>query len=345
MNAVRLPVSTTNFIIPLAGVLLEWSLVGIVAAMIVTRFITLGIFVIMGLRLHPGLRRRSAYRGSILAEVLGFGGWVTVSSMISPVLVYADRFIIGGVLTVAAVTFYTAPHEVVTRLTILPTSLVATLFPAFSGLVADQRSTLNRMTARAVKVLLMGVGLALVVLTTSAHDILRLWLGSDFAAASAPVLRLLAVGLLANALAYVPAALIQAQGRPDVPAKFHLVELPIHLLVLWLLIGQWGIAGAAAAWSLRMLLDAVLLFSAAHALGLIELQVVFGRRTQGMLALLLVAAVGASALTALAPFLWQRVGATVAALLLVGTLGWRRLFSPQERLWLRGLVPSRLRAS
>src|ERR1019366_6950398 len=58
-----------------------------------------------------------------------------------------------------------------------------------------------------------------------------------------------------------PFAFIQGVGRPDLTAKFHLIELPLYLLVLWLLTKQWGIAGSAAAGTRRAVFDATALFA------------------------------------------------------------------------------------
>ncbi|MDQ6769172.1 MAG: flippase, partial [Gemmatimonadota bacterium] len=74
------------------------------------------------------------------------------------------------------------------------------------------------------------------------------------------------VGLIFNAVAFVPTTFIAAFGRPDLSAKFHLLELPIHIPLAWWLVAQYGIAGAATAWSMRVALDAGLLFGAADRL-------------------------------------------------------------------------------
>ncbi|WP_254388635.1 polysaccharide biosynthesis C-terminal domain-containing protein [Thermanaeromonas sp. C210] len=96
-----------------------------------------------------------------------------------------------------------------------------------------------------------------------AHDALGLWLGSDFATESSRVLQILGIGVLFNSLAQIPYTLLQGVGRPDVPAKFHLLELPLYVGIAWFLINRWGITGAAASWALRVTLDAALLFGAA----------------------------------------------------------------------------------
>jgi hypothetical protein len=43
-------------------------------------------------------------------------------------------------------------------------------------------------------------------------------------------------------------------------AKFHLMELPIYVVMLFFLAKSWGITGVAVAWLLRVTIDAFLLF-------------------------------------------------------------------------------------
>lgn len=331
VNAVRAPVSATNFLLPLIGVWLAWTLPGIVIAMVAMRFVTLAAFAAMALRVHPALARRPAADRALSRELISFGGWITVASLVTPILIYADRFAIGGMLTVAAVTFYAAPHEVMTRLTLLPSSLVATLFPAFSAVSAGGRAELERLLGLAVKALLLAVGPLLVVLAILAPELLHLWLGEEFARASTPVLRLLALGLLANALAYVPSALIQARGRPDVTALLQLAELPAHLVLLWLFVGWWGITGAAAAWSLRMVLDAALLFGAAHRLRIVSVPAALGRRVPEALLAVLGLAVAGMAAAAAAPGVLPTLGIAALALAAAATWVGGRLFTAAER--------------
>ena len=66
-----------------------------------------------------------------------------------------------------------------------------------------------------------------------------------------------------NSLAYIPYYLLQGVGRPDLTAKFHLLELPIHIALVWFMVTHFGLPGAALAWTLRVTLDFVLLLVAA----------------------------------------------------------------------------------
>jgi O-antigen/teichoic acid export membrane protein len=70
----------------------------------------------------------------------------------------------------------------------------------------------------------------------------------------------LSLGLWINSQAFVPFSLLQAQGRPDVVAKFHLLEILPFICLLWVMLNNLGITGAAIAWSARVALDTGLLF-------------------------------------------------------------------------------------
>jgi O-antigen/teichoic acid export membrane protein len=201
-----------------------------------------------------------------LRRLLRFGGWLTVSNIIGPLMVYLDRFVIGAVVSLSAVAFYTTPFEVVTKLWIFPIALGTTLFPAFAVANTQER-------ARTADLFAQGIGLMFAVMVPLAFAIialapegLQLWLNDDFAAKSTTVARLLACGVLVNALAFVPMAFIHGTGRTDLTATVHLAELPFYVALLWLLTNQFGIDGAAMAWVIRAGVDCVALFWVASAL-------------------------------------------------------------------------------
>jgi O-antigen/teichoic acid export membrane protein len=161
------------------------------------------------------------------------------------------------------VTYYVVPFEIVARLSIIPISLSITLFPAFSTLKETKdRYKLGMLFAYSIKYILLILGPIVIVIELFAKEILQIWLGAEFAMKSPIILQLLAFAVLINSLGQIPFALLQGLGRPDVPAKFHLFELPVYTVGAWLLINHWGIVGAAVAWTIRVTLDAILLYMA-----------------------------------------------------------------------------------
>jgi O-antigen/teichoic acid export membrane protein len=106
--------------------------------------------------------------------------------------------------------------------------------------------------------------------------LMALWLGPIYATRGATSLAILAVGMLIIGLAHVPGIFLYGQGRPELPAIFSLLELPIYIALAWWLVRAYGVTGAALAWTLRVTLDAVLLFAAARKIGRFRLRVLLG---------------------------------------------------------------------
>jgi O-antigen/teichoic acid export membrane protein len=120
-----------------------------------------------------------------------------------------------------------------------------------------------RQTCRRVGWVMLGICcLAAVV----AYPALALWLSADFARSAMPVVLVMCVGVWVNALASVPFTLLHARGNPRLTALFHLAELLLYFLALWILSAQFGLVGAALAWLARVLLDWFLLHVAVRRL-------------------------------------------------------------------------------
>lgn len=263
VNSVRIPTSTLTFLLPAAGVASGFQILEIVALILLMRVAALVALVALVVRTFSGLSVLTFSR-RLVRRLISYGGWITVTSVVAPAFVYLDRFLIASLVSVSAVSYYAAPYETVTRLWILPASLVISLFPAFSILEgARNREAITSIFLRSTKYLLLSLGPLAILLILFAHDLLRLWLGEDFATQSGAVLQILAFGVLINSVAQIPYALLQGVGRPDLTGKFHLVEFPIYVSTVWILILEWGIKGAAVAWLVRVALDAFLLFTAA----------------------------------------------------------------------------------
>ncbi|MFO0170882.1 MAG: oligosaccharide flippase family protein, partial [Aphanizomenon sp.] len=158
---------------------------------------------------------------------------MTLTNIVSPLMVYMDRFLIGGLISVSAVAYYTTPYEVVTKLWLIPGSLVSVLFPAFSTSFVQEPLRVKQLFNRGVKYIFLILFPITLVIITFANEALTLWIGKDFAQNSTQVLQWLAIGVFINSLSQVPFALIQGVGRPDITAKFHFIELPFYVMILW----------------------------------------------------------------------------------------------------------------
>lgn len=254
-NSVRIPLGIFTFLGPLAVLPFSKSLFPIVAALVAVRLLAWGAHLLLCLRVVPALHRKIKVQRAMVRPLVRFGGWMTVSNIISPLMVYFDRFLIGAMISMVAVAYYATPYEVLTRLRIISGAVVGVLFPAFSTTLRHDRTRTVWLFGRGINYIFLALFPPCLIIITLAYEGLELWLGVDFAQHSALVVQMLAVGMFVNSLAQIPFALIQGTGRPDITAKLHLVELPFYLAGVWWLTVRYGIEGTAIAWMLRVVVD------------------------------------------------------------------------------------------
>ncbi|MCC4595780.1 flippase [Xanthomonas campestris pv. phormiicola] len=259
-NAIRMPMGLWTFGGPLCVLPFTARLDWIVASLVLGRYIATAVHVHFVFRQVGSAALRAWPEQRICRELLTFGGWMTISNVISPLMVYMDRFFIGALLGSSAVAFYTSPYEVVFKLNIVSEGLFGVLFPLMVQRFANDRGASDAMFALGAKLIVACLFPAVLAVVVLAQPFLQLWLGTAFAQRSSLVMQLLAIGIFINGFSKVAFNLIQAHGRADVTAGLHLLELPLYSLALVLLVRRWGIDGAAVAWVLRMLVDAGLLW-------------------------------------------------------------------------------------
>ena len=197
-------------------------------------------------------------------ELLGYGAWVTVTNIISPILSTFDRFFIGAILGAASVAYYDVPFRLAEKTRIVPIALSDALFPRLSGEPQD-RAIVTSINATAVVNGFMTPLTVVALLLLS--PFLTLWVGADFAQRAAPVGTVLLIGAWVNSLAQIPFAKLQAEGHPDWVAKAHVLEAVPYVAGLWWALHQFGLVGAAFAWTARVAVDAALLFGFARMIG------------------------------------------------------------------------------
>ena len=297
-NAIKMSSSAASVALPAIGAVAGASLPSIMWWILISRAIACVLYLFAIRRALPTLRWRVPSQWSRSRELLSFGGWVLVSNAVSPVLVYFDRFALGAIAGVAAVGFYTAPYEGVTRLLLIAVSLALSLLPALTALEArGDRERATSLISSSARTLMVVMAPPLALIFAFAPTLLHVWLGTAYAAQASTALRILSVGVFVVALAQLPLVTLYAVNRPDLPAKFHLTELVIHIPLTILLVRQFGIAGAAAAWTLRVALDLCLLLAGSARCTGISIAATAGGRTArvgtavlGLVATMMVAA-------------------------------------------------------
>jgi O-antigen/teichoic acid export membrane protein len=223
--------------------------------LIIWLFFLLGCF-----RVNNKIKREFKFDITLIKPILKLSGWITVANIIGPLILYSDRVLIGGLVSATAITYYATPYEVVTKFLLIPGALVGVLFPVFSASYPTDPDFSKKLFVKGTKFIFLFLYPIVFLSVTFSYEGLELWLGQKFAESSSLILQLLSIGVLLNGIAYIPFHFFQGTGKPEIPAKVNLIELPFYLLLMWFFILKMGIIGAAFVWLFRIIVDSLILF-------------------------------------------------------------------------------------
>lgn len=243
------------------------GVVGAVAVAVCVSIITLAGHIIVSTRLLPELLGFSIDRGSI-RPLLKFGGSLVIAGIASVLLANLEKFVLTRATSVETLAYYSIAATFAAMLTLFSASIIQSLMPAFSQLQSEEnRPALSALYSRGIRLTLVWLVPAVVFMVLVGRPFFTYWFGPDFGRESTGPYYITIAGLFFNVLAYFPYAALMAAGRSDVFAKLYWIELLPYILLVWWLANRFGANGAAAAWSIRVIFDAALLFLLARKVG------------------------------------------------------------------------------
>jgi O-antigen/teichoic acid export membrane protein len=259
VNILRMLLGVANFVLPVicvfaAGPSLAW----IVVTLVIARALVMLMHWWLVSRKFPGLLQ-AQHGKEKLGRLLPFGAWITISNIISPLMVSADRFVISSVLGATVVAFYTAPFEMLFRILIVPGALTSAMFPRLVRHLANSKEEARQLYKKCLLITAFLLFCICSVTALGSYRILDLWLGADFAQQGWAIVCILSLGMFFNGIAHVPFGLIQAAGDAKTTAQLHIFEFMLYVPALYLGLKTFGILGAPIAWTLRVLVDLIAL--------------------------------------------------------------------------------------
>jgi len=184
-------------------------------------------------------------------------GWLGMTNVLSMLIGYADRFILAPLTSAAAVGQYVIAQEVVTKLWIASGAVISAGTPRLASHRSDAAPL--RRTGRQLVLAMWGMGvLPAAVLILFGEPLLKLWLRASFDPASVVPLQVMALGIGVNNLSQINFALLQVHGGEHRGAFLQLFHLGFLGAALALLVPRFGIDGAAIAFTVRLLIDSLL---------------------------------------------------------------------------------------
>ncbi len=176
-------------------------------------------------------------------ELGQFGLLKVAHQLLSQVVLYLDRFLVGALVSVEAVAWYALAVELAQKVLIVQGNVAQAFYPAACARAADRPALggLYLQASRAVALLTFPLAVALAVL---AEPLLTIWVGAAIAERSADLLRLVALAYAVMALTSIPAAAADALGRPGISVRYGALSVAINAVLAVVLIPRLGVVGA-----------------------------------------------------------------------------------------------------
>ncbi len=211
------------------------------------------LYALAALMPHLRERRRGGANTTVipLRKVLGFGGWATVSSTISPLMVYGDRFAIAYFSGASAIAIYALLQELIGKTILLSASYVTSIQPRLSYLSKNEALILYRRENKNVAVL--SIGLYASCLLVSPFFV-AFWLNVSVREVAFLAI-IMSIGFMFNSMAQAPLAYLLARGQPRRVAFSHIIEATLYFPLLIIAAMHYGVAGAAIVGVLRQIFD------------------------------------------------------------------------------------------
>jgi O-antigen/teichoic acid export membrane protein len=255
-NVNKIFLGTCMFCLPAAAVWMHGPHLWVITIYLLLARVVVFLMSCLQLRVYLFTKIEVQKMAHLIKPLLSFGGWVSVSGVVGPLMIYGDRFFVGTLVGSALLPIYAVPQEALQRLLMFPVAFTGALLPKIVGvdqaeLKSRYRQSIWRMTWFMLPVCLLAAGLA--------HPVLAWWISPDFANAALPIALILSIGIWLNSIATIPYTFLHGVGSTKSTALIHLFELGIYFALLYFLVQLFGLSGAALAWTLRVGLDLVLL--------------------------------------------------------------------------------------
>jgi O-antigen/teichoic acid export membrane protein len=183
----------------------------------------------------------------VRAQLTSFSAYAYLSKIASTLHQHADKLIVGAIGGPVALTFYTVPVTLASRVLGLTYRLSSVIYPRASALAASGRINELRPVYFGVIRYVTYINLAaLSVIVLAGDEFLRRWVGEAFVQQGYPVLLLMMTALLLDSLTNIPSMVNDALGHPRITGRFALANGILGVGLVYLGMSVAGIVGAAS---------------------------------------------------------------------------------------------------
>lgn len=185
-------------------------------------------------------------RKDVRSALTSFSAYAYLSKLASTLHQHGDKLVIGALAGPVAVTFYSVPVTLASRILGMTYRLSSVIYPRASALAASARlDELQPIYLGAIRYVTYINLVALGIVVLAGDEFLRRWVGEEFVTAGYPILVMMMVAYLVDSMTNVPSLVNDALGYPKVTGKFALAKGLIGVGLVYVGTVYAGIEGAA----------------------------------------------------------------------------------------------------
>lgn len=242
------------------AIYLGFGIVGAVTVLLTASLLQLAGQIFFSRRLLPALIGFTVDRKT-MRPLARYGGPLVIGSIAGLILANGEKGILGYTVNSSELAYYSLAFTLANTITFFSGSITQSLLPAFSRLsLIKYRNELKSLYFRMIRVSLMITIPLIIGISVISEPFLRIWAGEEFERNSSVPFYLLLLGLTVNIMAYFPHATLLALGQSQTIAKIYWIEIVPYTFATYYLSLNFGANGAASAWAIRVIVDAILLF-------------------------------------------------------------------------------------
>lgn len=250
LNArITMVVQVATMIVNIVLVLLGYSLIAVLA--VTFALLAAGVVVKATLtrrRFIPGLSLLPTWRLPETRSIVRFGFYAWMQSLLRLVQGNVDRFVIASLVSVGALSYYTVALRLAEIVHMVLARATSFIFPMVSRLIeAGELTHLRTIYNRATFVIVVLTGACITPLFLFGYSIFDVWMGEAFAMEATLVLYIILAKFMFHPLGIVNHQFLMGADLVRLNVLFMTVTAPIMIALMFLLIPQYGIAGAAMA--------------------------------------------------------------------------------------------------
>jgi len=332
--------------VAVASMAVAWlgaGLVGVVVVRLMLSVLNIGVLVWVVRQALPSAAWLKPDRETV-RSVASFSAFSYLARLASLSAAHTDKLIIGALIDMNALAWFSVPALLVNRVYALAFRLAQVIFPRVSALAAKgQQEHLQHNYLDASRYVVGVNASLLLLLVTFAPELMHYWAGPGFGDVAVQVMLILAFALFMDTLTNVPSLVNDGLGHPQVTGVAAVSRALLSILAAFIGVRFYGILGAAIAQFFVSSVANLAFLIFVHGLTVpIRLEQVWAKSWLPSLPIVVAASIaGAWALQRTVMTPTTAFGLLLLLVLALAGFGWFCVVLPAHRLRLRAVIAGR----